>query len=138
MISTAIKFRKVNDDPNYVATPGEAIAVVILNDTDTAPIVEHVETGTSYTPQLTDANKSIRTTSGSAVTITVAPDSSLNFPTNTLISLTQYGAGALSVAEGAGVTVNSLGGSLTLAGQYAAATLQKIGPNEWLLVGALA
>jgi hypothetical protein len=46
--------------------------------------------------------------------------------------LWQIGAGTVTVAGDTGVTVNSLSGTLTLAGQYAQAVLIKTGTNTWL------
>jgi hypothetical protein len=48
--------------------------------------------------------------------------------------LVQLGAGQVTVG-GAGVTLRSNGSKLKLFGQYAAATLVKIGTDEWVLVG---
>ena len=51
------------------------------------------------------------------------------------LDLAQTGAGQVSVAAGAGVTIRSSGSKLKLTGQYSAATLFRIASDEWLLVG---
>lgn len=96
------------------------------------------QTGTSYTLALTDEDKIVHTTNGSTVTITVPPNSSVAFPEDAIIGFEQRGTGTLSWAAGAGVTIRSLNGSLSMSGQYGSAALRKIGTDEWMLVGSLA
>lgn len=92
---------------------------------------------TDYTFVLTDANKLRRLTGATARTFTVPPEASVAFPDRTEIFLCQWGTGALSIAAGAGVTINSEFGWLNLNAQYSVATLLKVGTNEWLLTGSL-
>lgn len=94
-------------------------------------------TSANYTLSLTDAGKAVHGTSGSARTITVPPNSSVAFPVGTVIILYRAGAGALTVAAGAGVTIRQANGAFALDGQYAEATLRKIATDEWVLSGAL-
>lgn len=100
------------------------------------PVEIVTETGTSRTLALTDAFKYIRTTNGSAVTITVPPNSSVAFKTGIQIDVFQDGAGQVTFAEGSGVTINRSYG-LKIAVQNQAATLVKVDTNEWDLIGAL-
>lgn len=95
------------------------------------------QAGTAYTAALGDANGYVRFTSGSAVSFTVPPDSAVAFPIGTVIEVEQAGAGALSLAAGAGVTINARGSDLTLAGQFAVAALKKVGADSWTLTGDL-
>jgi hypothetical protein len=88
-------------------------------------------------PALADADTFIRFTSSSAVTFTIPPNSSVAFPTGTVIEMAQAGAGALSVAAGAGVTINSRSSDLTLAGQYAVAFVKKVDTDTWIMNGDL-
>lgn len=97
--------------------------------------VENAQTGTSYTLVLTDAGKMVTCTNASAITLTVPPNSSVAFPTNTRIDLLQYGAGQVTVAAGAGVTIYSKASALKLSAQYAGATLWKKATDTWVLVG---
>lgn len=91
----------------------------------------------SYTLVLTDDGKSIDVTSASAVTITVPPNSSVAFPTGTIISVASFGAAVVTIAAGAGVTILSYGSVFTLAGQNTGATLRKTATNTWHLTGEL-
>jgi hypothetical protein len=95
------------------------------------------QSGTSYTGVLADANTYVRFTSASAVAFTVPPNSSVAYPVGTEITIEQAGAGALTVTAGSGVTINSRGADLVLAGQYAVATLKKVATDTWILTGDL-
>jgi len=100
------------------------------------PIV--TEAGTTKTFALTDIGAYVRTTSGSAVTITVPANSSVAFPTGTEIVVFQAGAGQVTFAAAGGVTINSKDGDLKITGQYSSATLKKIATDEWDMIGDLA
>lgn len=95
------------------------------------------QTGTSYTAVLADANTYIRFSNAGAITFTIPPNSSVAFPIGTVIEMEQAGAGALSVAAGAGVTINSRSSDLTLAGQYAVAFVKKVATDTWTMNGDL-
>lgn len=100
------------------------------------PIV--TEAGTTKTFALTDIGSYVRTTSGSAVTITVPANSSVAFPTGTEIVVFQAGAGQVTFSAAGGVTINSKDSNLKITGQYSSATLKKIGTDEWDMIGDLA
>ena len=97
--------------------------------------IENAQTGTSYTLVLTDAGKMVTLSNASTITLTVPPNSSVAFPTNTRIDLLQYGAGQVTVAAGSGVTIASKASALKLSAQYAGATLWKKATDTWVLVG---
>lgn len=99
------------------------------------PIV--TEAGTTKTFALTDIGAYVRTTSGSAVTITVPANSSVAFPTGTEIVVFQAGAGQVTFAAAGGVTINSKDSNLKITGQYSSATLKKVATDEWDLIGDL-
>lgn len=91
---------------------------------------------TSYTLVLTDAFKLVEINNASTQTLTVPPNSSVAFTADqTQISIARYGAGAVNVVAGAGVTIRSASGALGLRAQYSQATLIKIGTDEWYLTG---
>lgn len=89
----------------------------------------------NYTLALSDAGKRVTITNASAKAATVPPNSAVTFPLGTVIELFAGGAGQVSIAPGAGVTIESKGGALNLAAQYSAAVLTKIGTDTWTLVG---
>lgn len=94
--------------------------------------------GTSDTPGLADAEGYIRCTSGSPVVVTIPPNSSVAFTVKTVISIEQAGAGTVTLAADAGVTLNSRGGLLSLAGQYAVAQVKKVATDTWTVIGDVA
>lgn len=95
------------------------------------------ETTTSVTLALDDAGKMMQMNNASATTLTVPPNSSVAFPTETEIDIINYGAGQVTLAPGAGVTIRSKSGNLSLDAQYSAATLKKLATDEWILIGDL-
>ena len=100
------------------------------------PII--TEAGTAKTLALTDNGGYVRTTSGSAVTITVPLNSSVAFPTGAEIVVFQDGAGLVTFAATGGVTIKSKDSNLSLGGQYSSATLKKVAADAWDLIGDLA
>lgn len=129
-----------------VATEGTGAAKVawenpaanpLLNAAFAALNLTEVEYTDSATLALTDAGKLIRGNKGTAMTITVPPNSDVAFPTGTQIVVYAAGAGQVSIAAGTGVTIRSPGSKLKLTAQYDQASLIKRGTNEWLLTGGL-
>jgi hypothetical protein len=101
----------------------------------TQSLTLNAQTGTSYTLALTDSGKFVTQSNASAITTTVPPNSSVAFPIGTQVNLLQLGAGQVTVAAGAGVTIRSESSKLKLKGQYATATCVKIATDEWVLLG---
>jgi len=95
----------------------------------------NAQTGTTYTLLLVDDSKVVTLNNASAITATVPPNASVAFPVGSQVNLVQTGAGQVTVAAGAGVTLRSQGSKLKLNGQYAAASLLKIATDEWVLIG---
>lgn len=89
----------------------------------------------TYTLVLADAHKVIPLNKATSFTVTVPPNSSVAFNIGDQVNLLQTGAGQITVAGGAGVTLRSQGSKLKLNGQYSTATLVKIGTDEWVLLG---
>jgi hypothetical protein len=98
----------------------------------------NAQTGTTYTFVLSDAGKLVTRSNASANTSTIPPNSSVAFPTGTVLNVAQTGAGTASWVAGAGVTINSRGALLGSAGQYAFSSAIKTATDTWLLTGDLA
>lgn len=100
----------------------------------------NAQTGTTYTFALTDRISQggyVTLSNASPVTATVPPNSSVAFPVGSRIEVDQKGAGAVTIAEGSGVTVNSIGGVKLLKTQYAHVSLVKLATDLWHLFGDL-
>ena len=95
------------------------------------------QTGTSYTFALTDAGALVSGSNTAAITFTVPPYASVALLVKAKIDIWQKGAGQITVAPGAGVTLRAVGSRLKTASQYSAATLVKINTDEWLVFGDL-
>jgi hypothetical protein len=91
-------------------------------------------TGTSYTLGLADSGKLVEFNNSSAITVTVALNSSVDFPVGSQINIVQTGTGQVTIAPVVGVTVNATPG-LKLRTQWSTATLVKRDSNTWLLFG---
>jgi hypothetical protein len=96
------------------------------------------QAGATYTLALADAGTVVEATSASSVTVTVPPNSSVAFPIGAVVELLQYGAGTLTIAAGAGVTIRSANNLLSARTQYSVLALRKRATNEWVLAGDLA
>lgn len=117
--------------------------VVGTTDTQTltnkaVDIAINAQTGTTYTLVLTDTGKLVTLSNAAAITMTVPPNVDVAFSVGTVVALEQIGAGQVTVAAGAGVTIQSKGGLTKINGQFAGASLHKQATNTWWLVGNLA
>lgn len=92
------------------------------------------ETTTARTLALSDARKYIRCTNGSAVAVTVPPQSSVVWVAGTEIVIEQSGTGQVTIVAGSGVTLET---SLTLksSARYAAVTLKRTASDTWTVGG---
>ena len=96
-----------------------------------------VEVTTSETLALTDNGKFKRSTSSTAITITVPTNAAVAFPIGCEIKFTQYGAGEVTISGDSGVTVNSDSGNSKIGVQYGVCYLKKVNTDEWILFGSL-
>lgn len=125
----------VKDGASAIRTLGSSVDTTVFGVA--TKVTTNAQTGTTYTLALTDAGYVVELNNASAITLTVPPNSSVAFPTGSRIDLIQTGAGQVTVAAGAGVTINSKGAALKITGQWSAATLIKRATNTWVLVGDL-
>lgn len=88
----------------------------------------------SHTLALVDANKTIEMNVGTANDLTVPPNSSVAFPSGTVINFGQYGAGQTTIVAGSGVTIRNATG-LKCRARYSLGTLYKTDTDEWWLGG---
>jgi hypothetical protein len=108
---------------------------LVLGDLPAAGV--NAQTGTTYTFVLSDAGTVVTGTNSSAQTYTVPPNSSVGFPLGTVLTIIQEGSGAITLAPGSGVTLNSRGGGLTSNGLYACVQAVQVAANTWDIIGDL-
>ena len=102
-----------------------------------APLQITENTNTTYTFVAGDAGKLVTSNNGSAQTLTVPPNSSVAFDVGTTITVIGIGAGKVTLAQGSGVTINSVDSEKAINGQHASVTLIKTATDTWQLIGAL-
>lgn len=90
----------------------------------------------SYTFVRSDRSKLIEINNAAGTTVTVPPNSSVAFPVGTEIRVLQTGAGQVTIAAGAGVTVNATPG-LKLRAQWSSVNIVKRATDTWVALGDL-
>jgi hypothetical protein len=96
------------------------------------------ETGTTYTLVAGNLNQLVTLNNASAITLTVPPSV---FSAGDVINIAQIGAGQVTLAEGAGVTITSTGATAdapALRAQYSAASIICTLADSFLVVGDIA
>jgi hypothetical protein len=96
------------------------------------------ETGTTYTLVAGNLNQLVTLNNASAITLTVPPSV---FSAGDVINIAQIGAGQVTLAEGAGVTITSTGATAdapALRAQYSAASIICTAADTFLVVGDIA
>ena len=98
----------------------------------------NAQTGTTYTLVIGDKDKIVTASNAAAITVTVPPSV---FSANDIINVQQIGAGQVSFAQGAGVTITSTGATSTapkLRAQYSAASVICTASNTFTVIGDIA
>lgn len=95
----------------------------------------NTQTGTSYTLAIGDAGQLVTLANASPITVTVPTNAVVPFAIGTQITLTQAGAGKVTLVGDVGVTVNSADSYLGLRTQWSAVTVIKTNTNSWILIG---
>ena len=119
------------------------IAVMYVIKAFDAPLISTTahdvvtEATASRTLALIDAQKYIRCTWSSGCVVTVPLNATVAFPIGTEVDLFHGGSsGSVTIDPAIGVTINAT--ALNIGTPKQAATLKKVGTDEWDLVGALA
>ena len=89
----------------------------------------------TYTLVLADAHKLVTCNKATGFTVTIPPNSSVAFDIGDQVNLMQIGDGQVTVAGGAGVTLEAQGSKKKLNGKWATATAVKIATDTWVLIG---
>ena len=125
---------------------GKATTDTLTNKTLTSPTITtptqrltlNAQTGTSYSLVIGDATyKLVTASNAAAITVTVPPSL---FAIGDTINVQQIGAGQVTFAQGAGVTITSTGATSAapnLRAQFSAATVVCTASNTFTIVGDL-
>lgn len=107
-------------------------------------ITVNTQTGTTYTVNITDAQKLITLSNAGAITLTIASNATQGLPVGTQVTISQYGAGQVTVVGASSpnpVTIVSTGATANspkTRAQYSTATLIQTSTDNWLVVGDIA
>ena len=106
------------------------------NPIATATVLINAQTGTTFTPGLTDAGKLVTASNAAAISLTIPTDATVDFPVGTQILVMQLLAGQVTVSAvtPGTTTVSSKNGTKT-SGQYAVISLIKVAANSWVVGG---
>lgn len=128
---------KANIEHIYSAgTATQGSVVNIVNQPIGTAITTAATAGSVYTLVTTDSGKLLMCAGTASGTVQIPLNSSEAFATGQKVDLVQMGTGTVTVVGTAGVTLRSTPSAI-LRTQYSAASVIKIGTDEWLLMGDL-
>lgn len=124
---------------------GKATTDTLTNKTLTSPVINtpkttidfNAQTGTTYTLVIADQDKLVTLSNAAAITLTIPPSV---FSAGQSINIQQIGAGQVTLAAGAGVTITSTGATSAapkLRAQESAATIVCKSSNNFTVIGDL-
>lgn len=114
---------------DYVKDGASAIQTVATGfDSAVAIPTYNAQTGATYTFVLSDTGKTVTASNASSQTYTIPPTASVAWTANTTLRVLNLGAGVVTFAAGAGVTVTNTAQTLA---QYQSAQLVRTGLNAW-------
>jgi hypothetical protein len=141
-VTTNLGLKAPLASPTFTGTVTLPAAGIVFSDGTQAlegvpsrtPIIQKTA---SYTlSALTERDDLIEMGSGSAMTVTIPTDATLNFPVGTSIDILQTSTGQVTIAGAGGVTVNATPG-LKLRTTWSSCTLFKRAANTWVVYGDL-
>jgi hypothetical protein len=125
-------------------TTGQVLAKATGTDLDFSWIEQddttlsfNAQTGTTYTLVVADLGKMVTLSNAAGITLTVPPSV---FAAGNIINIQQLGAGQVTLAQGAGVTITSTGATASapkLRKQYSAASIICTASNTFTVIGDL-
>jgi dihydroxyacetone kinase DhaKLM complex PTS-EIIA-like component DhaM len=118
----------------------------LTNKTLTSPTINgafinltiNAQTGTTYTTVLADNGDLITLSNTSPITVTIPPFSSVAYPVGAQLNFVGINTGAVTFAQGSGVTIVSTGATASapaLRARYSSATAICISQDNWLIAG---
>ena len=138
---TNVALKAPKDSPSFTGgVTVDSSGIIFIDGTQVKAGVPSLTTinqqAGAYTTVLADRDKLVEVSNASAVTVTIPLNSSVAYPVGTSIDILQTGAGQVTIAGAAGVTVNATPG-LKLRTQWSSATLFKRATDTWVVFGDL-
>ena len=117
-----------------------ALQIIQSNAYEVTPVLAfNSQTGTTYTPVLSDSvNTLVTLNNSSSITVTIPPNSSVAFPVGSVLNFSSLGTGLATFSQGAGVTIVSVGGTAsapTIRARYSTVSCVKTATDSWLIFG---
>ena len=117
-----------------------ALQIIQSNAYEVTPVLTlNAQTGTTYTTVLGDSINTLITLSNtSAITVTLPPNSSVPYPIGSVLNFASINTGQPTISQGAGVTINSTGGTATapkIRARYSSLSCIKTATDTWLVIG---
>ena len=106
-----------------------APGVLDVNGVVNSVRTENIKTA-SHTLSLADRDKVVAMNNSTAATVTIPPDSSVDFPIGSVVYINRVGSGSVTLAAGAGVTVTRTGNFAEQEELYC----RKRAANSWIVV----
>jgi hypothetical protein len=121
-------------------------APTVTNGTFTTPTLNsplinvgiNPQTGTTFTPALSDNGKLVTLSNTSSIAVTIPPFSSVAYPVGAQLNFVGINTGVVTFGQGSGVTIVSTGTTAsapTLRARYSSATAICISQDNWLIAG---
>ncbi len=123
----------------FPASTGDVLSAAMYNGL--VGFTLNDQTGTTYTPVLTDQYQVLVTRSNAgASTMTIPTNASVAFPVGTVITVLNKGVGLVSISGAVGVTILSAGtvAAIPTLAQYKSCAIMQTSANNWYVVGAIA
>ena len=118
-------------DTDYAAVTAGRVTVGLIES-------DYVDVTANTTLALTHRGKTLRVNNAAARTITIPNNTSVAFPVGSEITVKRQGAGEVTIAAAAGVTIQSADDMRSLRAQYSGCFLKKDATNVWWISGDLA
>lgn len=125
----------------FPAATGDVLSAAMYNGLVAYTL--NAQTGTTYTPVLTDQYQVLITRSNAgASTLTIPTNASVAFPVGTVITVLNIGAGVVTISAVTPATTTVLSAGAVAASptlsQYKSCALLKTQTDTWYVVGAIA
>jgi hypothetical protein len=132
-----------NGGTGVTSSTGTGNVVLSSNPSLTAPLITlsiNLQTGTTFTPALSDGGSIVTLSNASAISLTIPTDASVAFPIGTQLNFIQIGAGQVTISAVTPATtfISSNGAasaSPKLRTTFSSASAIKVAGNLWYVVG---
>ena len=126
-----------HDDQFAVYDASDTASKKVAAETVYGVTVRSPSLAANHTLERVDATLMLEFDSPNPLTLTIPPNSTVPFVIGTVIPVRRRGAGTVTIAPGAGVTIEAPNNNVNIATRHGMAILIKRGTNTWALEGRL-